>query len=297
MKVTCDVIKDLLPLYAEGLVSNDTKTLIEEHLSTCSNCKKQLNSIQNSKQIPIDTNIEPLKKVKKKLFQKQIQTIALTITLVLTIVIISIAYITSPEYLPYSNDIISLTAYDDGKVIVTFNDEIAGYDIKRYKAENGKGYSYHLITWNTIWNKHIVKNKPQSIILNPDGENVAAVYYYFTDRKEDTLIYGEDLYKDGGVVTLPRLYLAFYLFIAILFAILCGIFLILYSKKGKNKYVLEKIMLLPISYIIGHLCIKGFTTISYSAQRDFSAILLVMIPIYCLFLLFIKLRRKSKNKA
>ena len=296
MKITCDVIEDLLPLYAEGLASDDSRILVEEHLKTCIDCKRQLNAIQEPKQIPIDTNIEPLKKVERKLFRKRIQIIAITVILVLTIVIISMAYLTSPEYLPYSNDIVSLTSYEDGKVIITFNDEVTGYDINRYAAKNNTGYEYHITTWNTIWDQHLLKNKTQSIILNPDGEDVAAVYYYFTDGKEDILIYGKDLYEDGGMVTLPRLFLAHYLLLAMLLAVLCGIFLFIYRKDAKKRCVLEKIFLLPIAYIIGHFCIKGFTTTSYSAQRDFFAILLAMIPIYCLLLLSINLYSKSKKQ-
>lgn len=206
------------------------------------------------------------------------------------------AYLTSPEYLPYSNDIVSLTAYEDGKIIITFNDKVTGYDINRYAAKDNTGYAYHLTTWSTVWDQHLLKNNTQSIILNPDGEDVAAVYYYFTDGRDDILIYGKDLHEDGGVVTLPRLVLAYYLLLAMLLAILCGIFLFIYRKEDKKRYVLEKILLLPISYIIGHFCIKGFTTTSYSAQRDFFAVLLAMIPIYCVLLLSINLYSKSKNR-
>ncbi|MCF6463795.1 anti-sigma factor family protein [Clostridium sp. Cult1] len=297
MKITCDVIEDLLPLYEEGLVSDDTRILVEEHLNTCIECKKQLEAIQNPKEIPMDTNVEPFKRIERKLFQERIQIIALTVVLVLIIVIICMAYLTTPKYLPYSSDIIYLTEYEDGKVIIEFDDEVTGYDINRYVARNKEGYVYHLTTWNTIWSQYVFKNNAQNIILNPDEEDVVAVYYYSTDGTEDILIYGKDLLKGGGVVTLPRLVLAYYFLLAILLAIFFGILLFRYRKEDKRKFVLEKFLLLPISYIIGHFCIKGFTTSSYSAQRDFFAILLVMIPIYCLFLIAINFYRKAYRKA
>ncbi|MCF6459768.1 zf-HC2 domain-containing protein [Clostridium sp. Cult3] len=296
MKITCNVIEDLLPLYVEGLTSDDTRVLVEEHLKTCIDCRKQFELIENPKEIPMDTNVEPFKRVERKLFRERIQIIALTITLVLIIVITSIAYLTSPKYLPYSSDIMSLTEHEDGKVIITFDDEVAGYDINRHEADNKEGYVYHLTTWNTIWNQDIFKNNAQSIILNPDGEKVVAVYYYSTDGTGDILIHGKDLLEGGGVVTLPRLVLAYYFLLAILLAILFGILLYRYRKEDKRKYVLEKILLLPISYILGHFCIKGFTTSSYSAQRDFFAILLLMIPIYFLFLLAINFYRRTKKR-
>lgn len=42
MKISCEIIKDLLPLYLDGVCSNDSKALIEEHLAECDNCKTEL---------------------------------------------------------------------------------------------------------------------------------------------------------------------------------------------------------------------------------------------------------------
>lgn len=37
----CNIIKDILPLYAEDMVSEDTKALVEEHLAHCPVCKRK----------------------------------------------------------------------------------------------------------------------------------------------------------------------------------------------------------------------------------------------------------------
>ena len=39
MKMECDVIRDLMPLYAENMVSESSRKLIEEHFSECSACR------------------------------------------------------------------------------------------------------------------------------------------------------------------------------------------------------------------------------------------------------------------
>ena len=38
MKLSCDVIKDLLPLYHDEVCSEETKKLVEEHLKECESC-------------------------------------------------------------------------------------------------------------------------------------------------------------------------------------------------------------------------------------------------------------------
>ena len=38
MKITCDLIQDLLPLYCDGVCSEDSRRVVEEHLQSCTSC-------------------------------------------------------------------------------------------------------------------------------------------------------------------------------------------------------------------------------------------------------------------
>ncbi|RGS79135.1 zf-HC2 domain-containing protein [Coprococcus sp. AF21-14LB] len=40
-KINCDIIKDVLPLYLDDVVSNATKEMVEEHLSFCDSCRRK----------------------------------------------------------------------------------------------------------------------------------------------------------------------------------------------------------------------------------------------------------------
>lgn len=46
MKVSCEIIKDLLPLYHDGVCSKDSRTMIEEHLTDCEGCKAELQAME-----------------------------------------------------------------------------------------------------------------------------------------------------------------------------------------------------------------------------------------------------------
>jgi len=48
MKLTCGVIKNLLPLYQEELCNEETKKLVEEHLKTCPACMSLLEAFKVS---------------------------------------------------------------------------------------------------------------------------------------------------------------------------------------------------------------------------------------------------------
>ena len=53
-KVSCEVIKDLLPLYYDSVCSKDSKKIVEEHLLECDSCKMELEKIQDEIYIPVN---------------------------------------------------------------------------------------------------------------------------------------------------------------------------------------------------------------------------------------------------
>lgn len=46
MKISCEIIKDLLPLYLDGVCSNDSKVMVEEHLAECDSCKAEFHAMK-----------------------------------------------------------------------------------------------------------------------------------------------------------------------------------------------------------------------------------------------------------
>ncbi len=66
--VTCKVIEDLMPLYADGICSEDTKTVVEHHTAECPECRKKLADMtaelgnKGEKQSPQEN---PFKKVRR----------------------------------------------------------------------------------------------------------------------------------------------------------------------------------------------------------------------------------------
>lgn len=42
MKISCEIIQDLLPLYCDGVCSQDSKQIVEAHLKDCENCKADM---------------------------------------------------------------------------------------------------------------------------------------------------------------------------------------------------------------------------------------------------------------
>jgi len=130
MKISCNIIEDLLPLYVDDIVSEDSRQLVEEHLKECPSCRKMqeemmrenhLTSVgKSSKSIQTNrTEIEPLKKIRHKIRKKRIASVFLAVILVVAAGGIGhYWYYDKEDYISWDEANISVK---DGKVYSTVN--------------------------------------------------------------------------------------------------------------------------------------------------------------------------------
>ena len=53
--ISCNVILDILPLYIDGAVCEDTKKLVKKHLEGCENCRREAEQMKESLVLPADS--------------------------------------------------------------------------------------------------------------------------------------------------------------------------------------------------------------------------------------------------
>ena len=83
MKNECSIVRDLLPLYVENMVSAETEQFVSDHLKECSDCRSELESLKDTE--PLSTienrtaaltgNAKPFKKMMKRM-NRQFYSIA-----------------------------------------------------------------------------------------------------------------------------------------------------------------------------------------------------------------------------
>lgn len=74
----CQVVQDLLQNYSDGVLNEESKKLVENHLKTCSKCQKKLEKIKKDTEPNLQKKeIEYLKKIKRKSDLKTISIILL----------------------------------------------------------------------------------------------------------------------------------------------------------------------------------------------------------------------------
>lgn len=293
MNKECHIIRDVLPLYVENIASDETKTFVEEHIADCAECRGQLENMKVPSELPAKMGTAPLKNLKRKLFRKKIAIIAFTAAIVFAVVVTGFAFLTSPQYLPYSDDILTLSETGNGTLICSFRNDVTGYNIERNLSGDGQTFEYHISAWKTAFDEYFAKNGKQSIIIEPKDGIKTTVYYSLNNTADDILIYGSSPYD--AIRSLPRLVLGYYLLLAIIAGGVLAVLMLIFRKKTVLRLWTERFLLFPASYIVGHVCIKGFSTTTYSSQRDFLIILLVTILIYLVCLLGINLYRARKE--
>ena len=92
MKNECSFVQDVLPLYFENMVSEDTAAFVEQHLKTCSECAAEFEAMQAKKQmdeaaIPQGKNdANALVAIKRKIRKKKWIAISITAVCLLAMV-------------------------------------------------------------------------------------------------------------------------------------------------------------------------------------------------------------------
>lgn len=297
MKVISNTNRSILSLYDEKTTSVDSCLVVEGLLEEGEACLSSPQEMTAFVQIPVVTKDSPRFKSRSTLHKKKPQIVILFMMLILALVVYVLAFLTTPEYLPYDKEVVTIKEIGNRTVQVQFGEEASGYDLNRDPSEVKGKVVYSLTAWDSIWNRSIAKTHINSVVLNGAGESIAAVYYVENGSNEDLLIYGNNPNPNGGVLTLPRLVLGYYALIALWVLVMCIVVLILFKRHKKVTDLTMKIFFLPVSYLLGQFLIKGVKSSSYHALRDFYFILLMMIPIYIAFLTALSLYKTYKSET
>lgn len=294
MRNECNIIRDLLPLYAEHMVSPDTVSFIEAHMKDCAACRKVFESSNVPQTIPITCEAASLLRLRKKMMAKRIQTIVMTALFVITLLVSAFAVLDAPIYLPYSEDLILVEPIGDCGLLITFNEAVTDFNYHIYlDPQHQEQYYCDMEAWTSLWDQWFSNGHSKlSTTIFPREPYPITVMYLPNNGSEDICVYGETDF--AGKISLPKLTLGYYLILAV-FALVITALARMLLKKTAARIWTERAMLYPVCYIIAHLCIVGFSFTSYSMARDFALIVFVSLLLYCGFLLAHRIWRLRKE--
>lgn len=304
MKNECSIVCDLLPLYAEDMVSEDTAEFVKEHLGNCPTCRAELEKLRKRVQpvaaqhVP-DIDAEPLKRLKKALLMEKVQAILCTAAVLLALMLSGLSFLTAPEYFAYSQELVTVTEGANGEATISFSSEITNYKLQRIADPADKQTVYHLEVWTCAWDRMFSKPGAQDVTVKPENGHELLIYFtQFINQSSSNsavCIYGEIEPDSGGWMALPGLSMGYWLAINIVLLVILGVIWLNLREKEKPRRLVERLILIPIAYMLGHLCVLGFHTLSYSEWRDAQMILAIGILFYCAMLLALSIFYSRKE--
>ncbi|MBQ7801107.1 MAG: zf-HC2 domain-containing protein [Oscillospiraceae bacterium] len=104
MKLTCKVYEDLLPMYHDGVCSEDSKALVEEHLKECESCSAMLADLRGEIALPqtAPEDLKPLEEIKTKWDETKRRAVKKGVCVTLAVVAVILAVWTCVWYFGYA---------------------------------------------------------------------------------------------------------------------------------------------------------------------------------------------------
>lgn len=285
MKNECSIVRDLLPLYAESMVSPETASFMEEHLKDCEHCRKEYERLKAPCAVPAQDDAAPLLMLQKKMAAKRLRIIVLTAVFAVALLVSAFAVLDAPVYLPYTEELLAVEPVGENGLQITFDPSVTDFNYTVYQDPDGGNFYYcDVEAWYSLWDRWFSGGEEQrTAVVFPAKPYPVTVMYCPNDGTESICVYGEA--GEGGSIALPRLALGYYLILAVLaLAVLFAAWLVAKGRPRQRAWI-ERIMLYPVSYLISHGIVVGFRAISYSLVRDFRLILFVSLLLYCGLLL------------
>lgn len=166
MKISCETIKDLLPLYYDNVCSEETRILVIEHLNECESCQNELKKISEEFEHPhIEVDdakpIKAIASVWKKDKAKSFFKGAVIAVLICTLLFGGYYGLTKWKIIPVSSGLLEVSEVSqlsDGRIVyhLNVNDD---QDLHFIKFTTNKDGSYYMTPMRSvIEGKRIIEN-------------------------------------------------------------------------------------------------------------------------------------------
>jgi hypothetical protein len=117
-EIKCTIIQDILPLYIDEVVSQDTKEMVDQHLQHCEKCQKEYETMKSKLYIPAENKAPIIKGINKKWRKKKVIISFASIFATAIILYGAFAYVFYYErVIPYSKSLIKIEMQNDNQLV------------------------------------------------------------------------------------------------------------------------------------------------------------------------------------
>ncbi|MHA0857217.1 zf-HC2 domain-containing protein [Paenibacillus sp. CMAA1364] len=150
-EINCTIIQDVLPLYIDEVVSQDTKEMVDEHLQHCATCQQEYESMNQNLYIPAENNVSLIHNISKKWRTKKMIISICSILVTAIILMGTFTYILYYEtVIPYSKDLFKIEMKNENQLV-------SHYYGKNYAVVNA--------------------THPMQLVIDGEKKNVSFIFY------------------------------------------------------------------------------------------------------------------------
>ena len=153
MNITCNIIKDLLPLYAEDMVSQDTKALVDDHLCGCDKCTKELEALKQAPKVPVEVETTSLKRVEDTIRKRKMLTAATAVLTLAAVLVTGFIFLLTPVYLTAQQAIEGVELREDGALAIDYTSGIMGFGSTEIGSEGDEFIWCHTTRYDWLRSK------------------------------------------------------------------------------------------------------------------------------------------------
>ena len=92
MSKNCEIVEDLLPLYADEVCTEESRKLVAEHIAHCSECRAELEKMGKHINVKAETDVNVMKRIRKRMRIEKITVGIISLAVVLGIGIFASLY-------------------------------------------------------------------------------------------------------------------------------------------------------------------------------------------------------------
>ena len=215
-KVSCEIVKDMLPLYYDNVCSSDSEKMVKEHLADCQSCRLELDRLKVEFELPKE-EIEMIRNDRKVIksissFWNRSKIKSFAIGVIVSLILVSLIYFGYSRLFHLNTvsvpmnvvEISQVSQMSDGKII--FYVELTdGYELNETMHDMDENGNFYITPLRSVFKKkaqppygmekdyYFIDIDLQESYLG--GEEIKALYY--GTQKDNILIWkqGMDLPK------------------------------------------------------------------------------------------------------
>lgn len=129
-RISCNIIKDLLPLYLDNAASEESRELIEGHLRECEDCRKEADKMGAKLPIPSCEQAQDIKTLRRKITRRQAAAVCTAVLATLIVAFMLVFYVIFLGNSVSSNDVSLITEFQYGGTSYLGQEWVLHIDLK-----------------------------------------------------------------------------------------------------------------------------------------------------------------------